>query len=154
MNTKPLRSELLCDIKLDLEDVERIGETPRGDRQIYYVKGGEFEGPKLKGRVRSRGGDWLVRRSDGVDDLDVRLTLETDDGALIYVSYRGLLHVPPEVAERLGRGEAVDHGEYYFRTTPVFETAAAQYAWLNRIVAVGVGEFGDGWVAYTIHAIL
>ncbi len=154
MTTKPLRSEFLFEVRAELEKPEQIGDTPHGDRQIYYLKGGEFEGPKLKGRVRPGGGDWLAQRSDGVDELDVRATLETDDGALVYVSYRGLLHVPPEVAEKLGRGEAVDHGEYYFRTTPVFETAAAQYAWLNRVVAVGVGEFGDGWVAYTIHAIL
>ena len=154
MTIKPLRSEFLFELRAELEEPEQIGDTPQGNRQIYYVKGGEFEGPKLKGRVRPGGGDWLVSRADGVDELDVRATIETDDGALIYVSYKGLLHVPADVAERQGRGEAVDHGDYYFRTTPAFETASAKYDWLNRIVAVGVGEFGDGWVAYSVYAIL
>ena len=108
MTRKPLRSEFLFEIRADLAEPEHIGDTPHGDRQIYYVTDGTFEGPKLKGKVRPGGGDWLVSRSDGVDELDVRATMETDDGALIYVSYRGLIHIPPEVAERLERGEAVD----------------------------------------------
>ena len=154
MTTKPLRSEFLFEVRADLVEPEPIGDTPHGDRQIYYVTGGTFEGPKLKGKVRSGGGDWLVNRSDGVSELDVRATIETHDGALIYVFYRGLLHIPPETAERIERGETVDHSEYYFRTTPMFETASPQYEWLNRTIAIGVGEFGTNWVAYSIYAIL
>jgi hypothetical protein len=100
------------------------------------------------------GGDWLVKRADGVNALDVRITLQTDDDELIYAHYPGLSHSSEEVAERLNRSDPVDHSEYYFRTTPLFETASAKYAWLNRIVAVGVGRRMPGQVGYRVYAIL
>ena len=59
----------------------------------------------------------------------MRVTLETDDGELIYMTYRGLRHGPPEVMARLAKGESVDPASYYFRTTPVFETASKKYSY-------------------------
>ncbi len=85
------------------------------------------------------GADWQVVRADGVADLDARYTLETADGALIYVRNRGYRHGPREVLERLSAGENVDPALYYMRTTPLFETGDERYAWLNRIVAVASG---------------
>jgi hypothetical protein len=85
------------------------------------------------------GADWRVIRTDGVADLDARYTLETADGALIYVRNRGYRHGPGEVIQRLARGENVDPSLYYMRTTPSFETGDARYAWLNRIVCVATG---------------
>ena len=73
-------------------------------------------------------------RSDGATTLDVRLVLETDDKALIGMTYRGLRHGPAAVMERLNRGESVDPADYYFRTAITFETGAAKYDWLNRII--------------------
>jgi len=52
------------------------------------------------------------------------------------------------------KGEAVDPSEYYFRTTPVFETASEKYGWLNRIVAVGIGRMTPTGVGYKVYAIL
>jgi hypothetical protein len=80
-----------------------------------------------------------VIRADGAADLDARYTLETEDGALIYVRNHGLRHGPPEVMRRLAAGEAVDPALYYMRTTPLFETGDERYAWLNRIVCVASG---------------
>ena len=85
------------------------------------------------------GADWQVIRADGVADLDARYTLETADGALIYVSNRGYRHGPAEVLRKLAAGEDVDPALYYMRTTPWFETGDARYAWLNRIVCVATG---------------
>ena len=149
-----LRSELLAEVSVDLEEPQNVGATPHGNRQIFYVKGGSFEGPKLKGDVLAGGGDWLLFRPDGAGELDVRATMRTDDGHLIYIYYRGILHAPPEVMQRVLQGEAVDPPEYYFRTAPVFETASEKYGWLNRIVAVGVGKLAPNWVGYTVFAIL
>lgn len=85
------------------------------------------------------GADWQVIRADGVADLDARYTLETDDGALIYVRNQGYRHGSADVLKKLVSGENVDPSLYYMRTTPRFETGDARYAWLNRIVCVATG---------------
>ena len=149
-----LKTELLCELSVDLEEPQEVGATPHGVRRIYCVKGGTFAGPKLKGKVLAGGGDWLLLRPDGAAELDVRATIRTDDGHIIYTYYRGILHASPEVAQRILQGKAVDPSEYYFRTAPFFETASEKYGWLNRIVAVGIGKVAPNWVGYTVYAIL
>ena len=110
-----------------------------GRRRIINITGGSFTGERLSGRVLPGGADWQVIRTDGVADLDARYTLETNDGALIYVRNHGLRHGPPEVLKQLMAGEAVDPSRYYMRTTPTFETGDARYTWLNRIICVATG---------------
>ena len=131
-----IKTELLFKIVLEVPSILDLGETPFGRRRIARVGGGTFEGPKMKGRVLDGGGDWLLLRRDGVLQLDVRQTLETDDKQHIYMTYRGYRHGPKDVIDRLNRGEAVDPSLYYFRTTPYFETGSEKYAWLNGICAV------------------
>ena len=92
--------------------------------------------------------------ADGVLNLDVRLTLETDDGATIYMIYRGYRHGPEEVIERLNRGEDVDPSEYYFRTAPMFETASEKYAWLNSVVCVATGRRNPDGPVYDVFQVL
>jgi len=82
----------------------------------------------------------VLLRGDGVAELDIQLTLRTDDGALNYVACDGILDIAPGVRERIMKGEEIDPVEYYFRTTPVFETGSERYRWLNRLVAVGVAK--------------
>src|SRR3546814_17362298 len=82
-----------------------------------------------------------MNRTDGGTQLDVRRTLETGDGALIYMTYKGLRHGPADVMARLAAGEVVDPGLLYFRTTPFFETAAdGTYAWMNTSCFVSTGR--------------
>ena len=119
--------------------MQELGTGPLGRRRIIPITGGKFEGERLSGRVLPGGADWQVIRPDGVADLDARYTLETGDGALIYVRNKGYRHGPEDVIRRLAAGEAVDPKLYYMRTTPWFETGDARYAWLNRIVCVGTG---------------
>lgn len=116
-----------------------LGDAPLGRRRVISITGGRFEGERLSGRVLPGGADWQVIRSDGVAHLDARYTLQTDDGALVYVRNEGLRHGPADVMRRLGAGEALDPSLYYMRTAPWFETGDARYAWLNRIVCVGTG---------------
>ena len=139
---------------VQLEPPQVLGQTPYGNRQIFYVRSGTFQGPRLKGEVLPGGGDWFLVRPDGVGDLDVRATLRTDDGALIYAHYRGLLVAPGEVWARIGRGEEVPRDQYYFYTAPMFQTGAPQYDWLNRIMAVGLGFAMPGGVAYRVFALV
>lgn len=134
MNLQPLFKA-----EITLAAPQELGETPQGRRRIIGITGGRFSGERLSGRVLPGGADWQVIRADGVADLDARYTLETEDGALIYVRNRGYRHGPAEVLKKLSSGENVEPSLYYMRTTPRFETGDARYAWLNRIVCVATG---------------
>ena len=131
--------QLLLQARITLAAPRELGDTPRGRRRIIEITGGSFSGLRLSGRVLPGGADWQIVRADGVAYLDARYTLETADGALIYVENRGYRHGPREIIERLARGEDVDPALYYMRTTPWFETSNPRYAWLNRIICVGTG---------------
>ena len=148
----------LFDIKLHVPQVIDIGETPLGRRRIAAVTGGEFQGERLRGTVvgapTTPAGDWLLQRTDGVTTFDVRLLLRTDDAEHICMTYRGVRHGPAGVMARLAAGESVDSKTYYFRITPVFETAARKYEWINRIVAVGVGRREPTGPIYSIAEVL
>jgi len=133
---------------------QKLGAVPHGIRSIIPVTGGDFEGPQLRGKVLSGGGDWLLLRDDGVLELDLRITLETDDHALIQMTFQGLRHGPPDVIAALSRGDVIDPARYYFRTLPRFETSTDKYAYLNRMIAVGVGEVGRDGAIHRIDEIL
>jgi hypothetical protein len=114
---------------------------PQGTRMIATVTGGSFEGPKLKGSIANcAGGDWLTIRSDGTFRLDVRLALETHDGAAILMTYNGI-------------GRRVD-GRTVVHAAPTFETGDDRYLWLNGIQAVATGETHDEGVTYEVYALL
>jgi len=134
-----IRTEFLFKVEVTLEAPRELGDTPLGRRRIIGITGGTFSGPRAAGKVLPGGADWQLIRSDSVADLDARYTLETDDGALVYVRNRGYRHGPGDVLRRLNSGEAVDPALYYMRTTPWFETSDARYDWLNRIVCVATG---------------
>lgn len=126
---------------------------PNAFRRIGLVQGGSFEGERLSGEVVS-GNDWQAVRADSCIKLDVRLVLRTTDGALIVMTYQCLRAGPPNIIERLDKGEAVDPQSYYFRMSPMFETSAPKYDWINRVIAVGIGHrLADGPI-YSIFEIL
>ena len=149
--TEP-KFEHLYDMHVDLE-APQIVSGPAGERQIYIVKGGTLEGPKMKGVLLSGGGDWAIFRTDGVLQLDVRATLKTDDGELIYATYNGLIVAAPDVFARLVAAENVPLGDYYFYTNPMFQTGAEKYAWLNSVIAIGRGRSIPNGVEYRVWAV-
>jgi hypothetical protein len=116
-----------------------LGATALGRRRIIPITGGAVAGPRLAGTILPGGADWQTLRADGVAELEARYTLRADDGALIGVVNRGLRHGPDEVMRRLIAGEPVDPDAYYFRSSPVFETAAPAHAWLTRTVFIATG---------------
>jgi len=134
-----LKLQALFKADIELAPAQELGAGPLGRRRIIAITGGRFFGQRLSGRVLPGGADWQVIRADGVAELDARYTLETEDGALVYVRNRGYRHGPADVLKRLAAGENVDPAQYYMRTTPIFETGDERYAWLNRIVCVATG---------------
>jgi Protein of unknown function (DUF3237) len=146
----------LFDLVFDLNPPLDIGDGGFGRRILFGAAGGSFEGERLHGEVLPGGGDWALFRADGAMTLDVRVTLRTHDGALVHMTYGGRWITPPELradmADPIKRYQ-VDPARYYFRTNPLFETGAKQYAWLNDIVCVGVGYLVQGGVAYRVSQL-
>ncbi|MGZ0186908.1 MAG: DUF3237 domain-containing protein [Alphaproteobacteria bacterium] len=127
---------LLYDCVLQAEPPKLIGETPHGTRRVIEITGGWFDGPNMSGEVLPGGSDWQLIRPDGVVSLESRYMLRTGDDALIFIHNRGVRVANAEVSAMLDSGQDVDPSLYRFRTTPTFETGAADYLWLNSVVAV------------------
>jgi len=133
MNSRPLML-----LRFETSATEEVGSTPHGELSIFPVIGGSFEGERLRGKVLAGGGDWVTEKADGTFELDLRVTLETEDGALIHMTFTGVR----------------DDGNHYIRTLPRFETAAPKYAFLNRLLAVGIGEIRAEGPVHAIEEIL
>jgi hypothetical protein len=149
LNWKPLMA-----FRIDVAPPSIVGMTPGYDRRIGEITGGTFEGERLRGKFHTGGSDWQSLRSDGAISINVRLVMETDDGALIAMRYRGIRHGPKEVIDRLAKGEPVNPTEYYFRVTPWFETSSEKYDWLNRVIAVAIGHRLPSGPIYNVFEIL
>ena len=132
---------------------ENLGETPEGIRLNFYREGGEIVGPNLRGRFRAVGGDWLLVRPDGVGMVDVRGTIESEDGALIYQYYSGIVDFGEGAMDQLRKGEMAEVN--LSRIAPRFVTSHPDYLWLNRVQAVGIGESRPeiGGTVYDIYAL-
>jgi hypothetical protein len=149
-----IRTTHLLTMTLFVSGMQPVGVTPNGERRVGLVSTGTFEGPKLRGTVLPGGTDWMVARPDGSTTLDVRIVLETDDGVMIGMTYRGMRHGAAAIIDRLNKGEFVDPAEYYFRTAVFFETASPKYDWLNRIIAIGTGSRPPTGPIYEIFEVL
>jgi hypothetical protein len=136
MRTRPLMT-----LRLSIAPRQEIGSGPQGTRVTFPITGGSFEGERLRGKVLPGGGDWVIKRADGVLELDLRITLEVDDLALVHMTFEGI------------RDEEAPGGPY-FRTLPRFETADARYSFLNRLLAVGTGEISAAGPVHRIEEIL
>lgn len=151
---RPIETDFLMSLDIKVGDSHILGDTPDGMRRVDILDGGRFEGPRLRGDVLPGGSDLLLVRADGSICTDVRLVLRTDDGATIVVTYRGSRHGSEDAMRRIAAGEDVPASDYYLRNAPFFETAAPDYAWLNHIVSIGLGERLPGGARYDIYQIL
>jgi hypothetical protein len=133
-----INSRPLMILRLATAATHDVGSTPQGTLTIFPVTGGSFEGERLRGQVLAGGGDWVTAHEDGTFTLDLRVTLETDDGDLIHMTFTGVR----------------DDANHYFRTVPRFETAAPKYAFLNRLLAVGIGDIRLDGPVHIIEEIL
>jgi hypothetical protein len=138
MSETSLPVEHLFTITAGTQTAGLLKDGPHGTRVVVGVTGGSFEGPRLKGTIKGPGGDWATLRPDGSGRLDVRLLLETDDGALILMQYKVVFA----------------QGASYIRSAPMFETGDDRYAWLNDVLSIGLGSVGDGEVTYDVYQVL
>ena len=136
-------------LSVDFASTLGIGATPAGNRRIAPVAGGTFAGERLSGIVRP-GADWALFRPDGVLVIDVRLTLETNDQALIYLQYAGRFVSSPEGMARFSKGVLLDPADYSLAITAKFECGDPRYTWLNNVIAVGTGEQTAAGPIFTI----
>jgi hypothetical protein len=145
--------EHLFSYNAKLKPPELMAPLPEGARATFWILGGTVHGPRLKGKMHAAGADWFLLRRDGVGQLDVRGTLESEDGALIQVSYPGLGDLGEDGYERFMRGELPR--KLKLRTTPTLRTAHPDYQWLHRLLCVGVGEadLEAFEVSYDIYAV-
>jgi hypothetical protein len=132
---------------------EVIGPVPEAIRVNFYVTGGRVEGPKLNGKILPVGGDWLTIRTDGVGILDARATFETEDGALIYTTYSGVLDLGEDGYHKFLRQEMPAYIQ--LRIAPRYYTAHHEYKWLNRVQCLGIGQadMERSEVHYDIYAV-
>ena len=139
MTRVPPSFEYLGTLRAEIGSRTVIENAPQGTRTIVYLTGGTFEGPRVKATIQVPAGDWITNRPDGSYKLDVRLTLKTDDGALILLTYNGIGQTTPTGAT--------------LRAAPLFETGDSRYTWLTRLQAVAVGELANGAVVYDLYVL-
>jgi hypothetical protein len=141
-------------LEATLGDPQDVGEIAAGHRRIVPLTGGTFSGPELRGRLLpGASADWQIILPDGTALGDIRYTLETERGDLLYVQAQSVRHGSPEVIERLGRGEDVEPGEYTFRTSAKIETAAPALDWLNKGIFISVAARQPAGVIYEVYLV-
>ncbi len=131
-----------------------VGSGPYGTRAVASVTGGWVKGDRISGALVGAGADWVLIGPDGFGRLDVRAQIQTDDHALLYLTYTGLLETNAKVAAALAGGDqGTEFGDHYFRTTPRLETGDPRYAWVNQTVFVARGRLGPGSVLYEVYRV-
>lgn len=152
MESLPHRHLTTLTLDVDFAAVTLIGATPAGHRGIAPVRGGSLVGERLSGTVRP-GHDWFVTRGDGVLVIDVRLTLDTHDGAAVYLTYQGRMTASGDAMARFRKGEQLAPDDYRLSIVAKFECGDPRYDWLNDAIVVGVGEQTAGGPVYTLFEV-
>ena len=141
-------------LEATLGEAQDLGDVATGHRRIVPLTGGSFSGPELRGKLLpGASADWQIVLHDGTALGDIRYTLQTDGGDLLYVQSRSVRHGSPEVLARLGRGEDVAASEYTFRTSTQIEAAARELDWLNKGVFISVAGRQPSGVIYETYLV-
>jgi hypothetical protein len=143
----------LMELSIEMGPAQVTPDGPYGTRRFIPVTGGTFTGERLKGRILPGGADCQLIRPDGVAELDARITLQLEDGVNVLMRGVGLRHGATDVMRRIASGEAVPASAYYFRQSMLFEAPGPDWGWLNRMLALGVGERRPDGVRLAIFEI-
>jgi hypothetical protein len=154
MTPLPLTSEFLFRMALSAGAPQMAGTARNGELRVVPVTGGTLQGPRFNGEVLpGTAADWLRVDPDGTAHMDVRLTVKSATGGIVYMHYSGIRTGAPEVLARLNGGQPVDPSDYYFRISARFETGAPELAWMNKVIAIGVGQRPPSGPTYDVYAI-
>lgn len=118
-----------------LADPVVIPDGPQGTRLLVTVTGGTVAGPRVNGTLYAGGGDCVTMRKDGTGQVDVRVTVKTDDGVTIHMEYKGIVE------------------NWTVKAAPQFQTSGEKYGWLNNVQGVAIGDAKIGEVSYEVYAL-
>lgn len=150
----PVEVEKLFYLEAELHPDIIIGDVGRGNLLICPIKGGFFEGERLRGEILDFGADWNLMYANNINIIDTRYLLKTDDGEMISLTTKGKAIIEPESDRAIERGEFVDPKSYYFRQHLFFETGSEKYNWLNGIIAFAVlGCKPTGEICYNAYMV-
>jgi Protein of unknown function (DUF3237) len=127
----------LADVSVGAGAAYKVSGGPFGNRVIVGISDGRWEGERLTGNIVGAGGDWAMPSSGDAMLLDVRQVIQTDDGAIVYVTYHG----------------RCDRSRGTYTVAPTFETADERYTWLNAVQAVGQGRYENGRLNYRMFEV-
>jgi hypothetical protein len=130
-----------------------VGAGPYGTRMVIPVAGGWAKGERISGSLRGAGADWAVIGPDGWARLDVRGQIVTDDGAVLYVAYGGVLQLTEKVMAAMASHDETSFDDQYFRTSPTLESGDERYAWVNQTVFVARGRMSARGVEYEVYRV-
>lgn len=145
--------EHVCDVVVKVAAPLELGNTGLGERRIIDILGGTIEGPRFNGKVRPGGADFQIIRENGLTELHARYTIESDDGAIVYVVNDGIRFGPREALDRIRRGQPVDPALIYFRAFPKFETSSEKYRWMMESLFVASGQRRPDAVELSIYRL-
>ena len=117
-----------------------VGTGPYGLRQYFEMTGGRIEGPRLAGKLLGSGGDWMLVGPDGFMRMDVRIQIETEDGAVICAHYFGPAEANDALQQAVAAVAPTRFSDQSIRSHWVLEAGHPHYAWVNRSVFVGQGR--------------
>jgi hypothetical protein len=132
-------------VDVQLGHTHALLKAPFGARLNVDVVAARVEGPRFSASLLgTAAADWVTVAPDGkTGALDVRATLQTDDGAVVFTEYRGRVRFSPD-------------GMNQVFTSPRFETGDARYAWLNTVQCIGKGVSNqhERWLRYRLYAVV
>jgi hypothetical protein len=153
--TEP-KLEYLMTYKALLEPAYKIDDT------LYIINvlpGGWAKGPTINGTFIPPGGDWLRLMPSGAFRLDVRATIKTDEGDLLYLTYNGMIeHTEASLAKVMGGDKYTHEDVPYFVTAPTIQTASKKFGYLNRVQLINKFVEGrmskeEGYVMYDVFVV-
>jgi hypothetical protein len=138
-----VKVEKLFNVEISLGEELDIGNIGKGYMSVTQISGGFFYGDKINGKVLKFGADWGVE-CNGVNIIDSRYILQTEEGSYISVHTTGRLKISPENMNQINEGKTIAPNQYYFRENVFFETGDERYQWLNGIIAFSILGIKDG----------
>ena len=143
----------LLRFNVDVAAPIEVGAHIAGNRSVANITGGSFDGDRLNGTVLNSGADWILVDATGMGKVDVRIVLETSDGAKIYVSYQGYLGFNETFGQAIATGGSTEFGDLHLLTQLRFETGDERYQWLNSALGVGEGRVVPGGIEYQVYEL-